>query len=426
MAGKIERGIDELYQGDPERADALAFGRRTDVSRRTFLAGSAGVVAASGFAGGATEVRAQGAKPLPAYVSWKDASALIVHSDQTIETRRDAFGTSLITPEDKLYIRNNVRPPSDSIVANRDAWQVAISGVKQPKTLTVAELKRMGLTTIATVLQCSGNGRRYLQEQLTGGQKISGTPWTVGAAGCVVWTGVPLKSVVAALGGAAAGANFITGTGGEEFPAGIDPKTVMVERSVPIRNLENVILAWDINGKPISLAHGGPLRMIVPGYSGVNNVKYIKKVALTPSETDARIQSANYRLHGIGEKPTPQQPPIWEQPVKSWITTPLSGGTPGRMQIAGVAFGGVNAVSRVDVSTDGGKTWRRAQLVGPDLGRFAWRQFVLPVNLAAGEYTLVSRATDTKGNVQPERTKVNGGGYSHNDWRGPAVRIKVA
>ena len=192
MAGN-ERTLDELYQDDPERADAVLFGRRTDVSRRAFLASSAGVVAASGLAGGATEVRAQGVKPLPPYVNWKDASALIVHSDQTIETRRDAFGTSLITPEEKLYIRNNVRPPSDSIVANRDAWQVAISGVKQPKTLTVAELKRMGLTTIATVLQCSGNGRSYLQEQLTGGQKISGTPWTVGAAGCVIWTGVPLK-----------------------------------------------------------------------------------------------------------------------------------------------------------------------------------------------------------------------------------------
>ena len=168
MTGTTERTIDELYQHDPERADAAAFGRMTDVSRRAFLAGSAGVIAASGFAGGATAVHAQGAKPLPAYVSWKDANSLIVHSDQTIETRREAFGTSLITPEDRLYIRNNVRPPSESIVANRDAWQVAFSGVKQPKTLTVAELKRMGLTTIATVLQCSGNGRKYLQDQLTG------------------------------------------------------------------------------------------------------------------------------------------------------------------------------------------------------------------------------------------------------------------
>jgi sulfite oxidase len=392
--------------------------------RRTFLAGGAGIAAASGLPG-VTVARAQDAKPLPGYVNWKDARTLIVHSDQTIETRREAFGTSLITPEERLYIRNNVRPPSEAIVADRDAWRVEFSGVKQPKTLTVRELKRIGLTTVATVLQCSGNGRKYLQAQLTGTQKISGTPWTVGAAGCVIWSGVPLAAVVDALGGAAGGANFITGTGGEEFPAGINPKDVMVERSVPIRNLENIFLAWEMNGKPISLAHGGPLRMIVPGYSGVNNVKYIKKVGLTPNETDARIQSANYRMHGVGEKPSPSQPPIWEQPVKSWINTPLSGATPGTIQIAGVAFGGVNAVASVDVSTDGGKSWRKAAFVGPDLGRFAWRQFVSQVDLAPGEYTLVSRATDTQGNVQPERTPVNGGGYSHNDWRGPAVSIKV-
>lgn len=375
---------------------------------------------------GVSAVRAQDAKPLPAYVNWKDPRTMIVHSDQTIETKRDAFGSSLITPEDRLYIRNNVRPPSESIVADRDAWSVEFSGVKQPKTLTVRELKRLGLTAVATVLQCSGNGRRYLQQQLTGDQKISGTPWTVGAAGCVIWSGVPLAAVVDALGGATAGANFITGTGGEEFPAGVNPKDVMVERSVPIRNLENVVLAWEINGKPISLAHGGPLRMIVPGYSGVNNVKYIKKVALTPIETDARIQRANYRLHKIGEKAAPNQPPIWEQPVKSWINSPLTGGAPGRFQIAGVAFGGVNAVAGVEVSTDGGKRWRKAAFVGPDLGRFAWRQFALRVDLAPGEYTLVSRATDVRGNVQPERTPLNGGGYSHNDWRGPAVNIKVA
>jgi sulfite oxidase len=396
---------------------------RIQMHRRMFL-GGAGIVAATGVAGTAS-VRAQGAKPLPDYVSWKDASALIVHSDQTIETKREAFGIGLITPQEKLYIRNNVRPPSDSIVADRDAWRVEFSGVKQPKTLTVRELKRMGLTTLATVLQCSGNGRKYLQDQLTGEQKISGTPWTVGAAGCVIWGGVPLRSVIEALGGAIIGANFITGTGGEEFPAGINPKEVVVERSVPIRNLENVILAWEVNGKPITLAHGGPLRMIVPGYSGVNNVKYVKKVSLTPSETDARIQSANYRMYGLGEKPSSDQPPVWEQPVKSWITTPLSGGTPGRFQIAGIAFGGVNAVSMVEVSIDGGKTWHTATLVGPDLGRFAWRQFVLPVDLTSGEYTLASRATDTEGNVQPERSQINGGGYSQNGWLGPAVSIKV-
>jgi sulfite oxidase len=392
--------------------------------RRTFLAGGAGAVAA-GFFGSGPAARAQDAKPLPDYVNWKDADALIVHSDKTIETKRGEIGASIITPEEKLYIRNNVNTPPESIVADRDAWQVEFGGVSEPKTLTVAELKTMGLATVATVLQCSGNGRKYFQDKLTGDQKISGTPWTVGAAGCVIWSGVPLKAVVDALGGAADGAKFITGTGGEEIPAGLDPKDLVVERSVPISNLDNVILAWEMNGEPISLAHGGPLRMIVPGYSGVNNVKYVKTVALTEVETDAKIQRSSYRMHALGEKGSPEQPSIWEQPVKSWVTSPLEDGKAGRMQITGVAFGGMNAVAGVEVSTDGGQTWQKAEFVGPDLGRFAWRMFVLPIDLAPGKFTLVSRATDADGNVQPEESEMNGGGYSHNGWRAPAVEITI-
>lgn len=395
------------------------------IRRRAFVAGGAGVVAAAGLGAG-TAAHAQGTKPLPGYVGWKDADALIVHSDQTIETKRGSIGSGIVTPDGKLYIRNNVKPPSDAIVADRDAWRVEIAGVRQPRTLTVGELKTIGLVTVAAVLQCSGNGRKYFQDKLAGSQKISGTPWTVGAAGCVIWTGVPLKAVVEALGGGVEGARFITGTGGEELPAGLKPQDVIVERSVPIGTLGDVILAWEMNGEPISLAHGGPLRMIVPGYSGVNNVKYVKTVALTASETDAKIQSSSYRIHALGERGTPAHPSVWEQPVKSWITSPLEGGRAGRVQVTGVAFGGMTAAAGVEVSTDGGATWNKAEFVGPDLGRFAWRTFVLPVDLAAGRHLLVSRATDGRGAVQPEETEVNGSGYSHNGWRAPGVELTLA
>ncbi|MCA1371392.1 sulfite oxidase [Bradyrhizobium sp. BRP14] len=395
------------------------------IGRRTFLAGGAGAVVAGGVLEFRSEARAQDATSLPDYAKWKDADALIVHSDKTIETKRGEIGTSIITPEEKLYIRNNVNAPPAAIVANPEDWQVEFKGVREPKTLTVAELKTMGLATVATVLQCSGNGRKYFQDRLTGDQKISGTPWTVGAAGCVLWSGVPLRAVVDTLGGAGDGAKFVTGTGGEEIPAGLDPKDLVVERSVPISNLGSVILAWEMNGKPISLAHGGPLRMIVPGYSGINNVKYVKTVALTEVETDAKIQRSSYRMHAVGEKGAPDQPSIWEQPVKSWITAPLEGAKSGRIQIAGVAFGGMNAVAGVDVSTDGGQTWQKGEFIGPDLGRFAWKVFVLPVELAPGTYSLVSRATASEGNVQPEEPELNGGGYSHNGWRAPAVEINI-
>jgi sulfite oxidase len=398
------------------------------IHRRRFLVGAAGTAGAivtmpRGFGSPAF---AQDDKPLPDYVSWKKPDAFIVHSDKTIETKRGEIGTSIVTPEDTLFVRNNVNLPPDSILSDRGAWQVEFAGVKEPKSLSVAELKTMGLVTVAAVLQCSGNGRKYFQNQLTGDQKISGTPWTVGSAGCVIWSGVPLQAVVEALGGAAHGAKFITGSGGEELPAGLDPKLVMVERSVPIGNLENVILAWEMNGEPIPLAHGGPLRMVVPGYSGVNNIKYVKKVALTEAESDAKIQSTSYRIYSLGGKPSPTQPSVWAQPVKSWITSPLEGSKGGHVQITGVAFGEMSSVTQVEVSTDGGQNWQKADFVGPDLGRFAWRVFVLPVDLAAGTHTLVSRATDSAGNVQPEESEMNGGGYSHNGWRGPAVELMVS
>lgn len=398
-------------------------------NRRGFLMGAAAATVGGAFAATLPFPRsalAQDAKPLPEYVKWKNPDALIVHSDQTLETKRADTG-SIITPEDKLYIRNNVKAPDPSIVADRDAWQIEIAGVKSPKTLTVGELKAMGLATVATVLQCSGNGRSYQQAAIKGtDKKISGTPWSVGAAGCVIWTGVPLKTVVEALGGVADGAKYVTGTGGETLPEGINAKDVMVERSVPVGALDDIILAWDLNGAPMSLAHGGPLRMVVPGYSGVNNVKYVKKVSLTAEQSDAKIQQTSYRMHAVGEKAGPDQPSVWEMDVKSWVTSPLTDAKSGRVTISGVAFGGTNPVAGVEVSVDGGKNWQKAELVGPDLGKFAWRQFALTTDLTAGSYVLVSRATDSAGKAQPEDFEPNGSGYSHNGWRAPGVEITVA
>ncbi|RYF57716.1 MAG: sulfite oxidase, partial [Comamonadaceae bacterium] len=154
--------------------------------RRHLLAGSAAALSAIGLAGFSGRVAAQAAaataaaaKPLPAYAGWKTSDALIVHSSSTLETKRSAFGTSVITPSNQLYVRNNLPAPDAAILNDRDAWTVAIEGVKNPRSITLAELKTLGVETVATVLQCSGNGRGFFPS------KPSGTPWAVGAAGCV-------------------------------------------------------------------------------------------------------------------------------------------------------------------------------------------------------------------------------------------------
>lgn len=405
-----------------------------NLPRRHLLKGSASALAAVGLGSMALKVHAADAvpatpvtagaapRPLPPYVAWKDPSAMIVHTSSTLETKRSAFGTSIVTPNDQVYIRNNLPAPGPDVVADRDGWEVMVEGVKTPQKFTVKQLKTLGLETTAMVLQCSGNGRALFPS------KPSGTQWQVGAAACVVWSGVPVRQLVEALGGVASGMVYMTGTGGEKLPEGLDPKSVMVERSVPLKAMGDALLAWEMNGVPIPLAHGGPLRLIVPGYNGVNNVKYIKRLAFTLEQSDAAIQKIGYRISPPGQKGDPSQPSVWEMSAKSWINSPAPelGAVPaGMVQIKGVGFGGLTAVKAIEVSVDGGKTWKEARLVGPDLGKYAWRQFALGVKLSPGPAVLMSRVIDSQGTVQAEGRMENASGYSNSSWRDHALQITV-
>ena len=288
--------------------------------------------------------------------------------------------------------------------------------------LTLGELKKLEVVTVAAVLQCSGNGRAFFEHEASGSQ------WGVGAAGCVIWSGVPLRAVAEALGGVADGVRFVTGTGGEELPQGIPPEDVVVERSIPLnKGLEDALLAWEMNGEPLPLVHGGPLRLIVPGYFGINQVKFLKTLAFTPEESSAAIMRTGYRVRPIGESGDPSQPSMWEMSVKSWINHPSGGGPvrAGRVVIDGVAFGGMRGVRRVDLSVDGGITWRNVPFIGPNLGPYAWRQFALPVNLERGMHPLVSRAVDDAGNIQSADRPENHRGYANTSWRDHAVNLAV-
>lgn len=301
---------------------AMTTARDGTIRRRGLLAGGVGATVGVGLTALPRASAAQAAsapaaaRPLPAYVGPKDPAALIVHTPTTIETRRAAFGNGVVTPTEQLFIRNNLPAPDASIVADRDAWQLAVEGVRSPRTLTLGELKTIGIETVATVLQCSGNGRGFFPS------KPPGTPWQVGAAGCVVWSGVPVRHLVERLGGIDAGARWMTGTGGETLPAGIDPLTVLVERSVGLKAMNDAILAWELNGVPLPLAHGGPLRLVVPGYSGINNVKYVRRLAFTEVESPARIQQIGYRFTPPGQASKPSDPSIQEMNVKSFVTAP--------------------------------------------------------------------------------------------------------
>ena len=402
------------------------FIKKINTSKRNFLTGSvalAGVAAATSVLPISIAKANHGdadSKGLPDFIKWKNRDAFIVHSKKGIETHRSAIGESLITPNRNIYIRNNMPTMSDTQIGDRNNWKVSIKGVKNPKTFSLAQLKKLGHTTMATILQCSGNGRGFFAHEVRGSQ------WKTGAAACVVWTGVPMKVVVDACGGVDSDAVFMTSAGVDHEPTGLDPKKAKVERSVPKKVYKDAMLAWEMNGVPLPNAHGGPLRMVTPGYFGINNVKHLGQVAFTKTESTVKYMKSSYRISPIGKKGS-QYPSCWEMPVKSWITRPTDEtGTvkAGNVQIVGVAMGGTKKVRSVKVSIDGGQSWKKAKFVGPDLGKYAWRQFVFEANLAPGSYNLASKASGG-GKTQPELRYENRRGYAHNGWKDHSVNIKA-
>ena len=400
--------------------------KKIDTSKRNFLTGSAtlaGVAAATSvlpISIAKANHEDSDPKGLPDFIKWKNRDALIVHSKKGIETHRSAIGESLITPNRNIYIRNNMPTMSDTQIGDRNNWKVSIKGVKNPKTFSLAQLKKLGHTTMATILQFSGNGICFFAHE------FRGSHLTTGAAACVVWTGVPMKVVVDACGGVDSDAVFMTSAGVDHEPTGLDPKKAKVERSVPKKIYKDEMLAWEMNGVPLPNAHGGPLRMVTPGYFGINNVKHLGQVAFTKTESTVKYMKSSYRISPIGKKGS-QYPSCWEMPVKSWITRPTDEtGTvkAGNVQIVGVAMGGTKKVRSVKVSIDGGQSWKKAKFVGPDLGKYAWRQFVFEANLAPGSYNLASKAS-AGGKTQPELRYENRRGYAHNGWKDHSVNIKA-
>ena len=401
---------------------------KLNLNRRNFLTGTAALAGAAATASFVPISIAnanhsplnENTKGLPDFISWKDRSALIVHSNKGIETHRSAIGESLITPNRNVYIRNNMPTMTDDQIGNRKNWKVSIEGVKNPKTFTLAQLQKLGHTTMATILQCSGNGRGFFKH------KPRGSQWKTGAAACIFWTGVPMKTVVDACGGISGDSVYMTSEGVDHVPTGLDPKKAMIARSVPKKVYKDAMLAWEMNGVPVPNSHGGPLRMITPGYFGINNVKHLGKVAFTSQESSVKYMKKSYRISPIGKKGS-QYPSCWEMPVKSWITRPTDEtGTvkAGKVQIVGVAMGGTRKVKSVKVSVDGGSSWKKAKFIGPDLGKYALRQFVFETTLTSGKYNIASLASNGK-DKQPELRMENRRGYAHNGWKDHSVNITV-
>jgi sulfite oxidase len=322
-----------------------------------------------------------------------------------------------ITPMHRLFARNTGQMPT---FAARDiaAWTLRIDGcVRNVCTWTLDQLKDdFAPVTRIAVLECAGNGRAFFPDH-------AGTIlWRHGAVGCIAWTGVRLADLLAQC-RLASDAIYTAHHSPDRALAGDGPA---ISRGVPIAKAlaPETIVAYAANGEAIPLLHGGPLRVIVPGYPGSASQKWITRIEIRDREHDGeRMTKFHYRLPKITVRPGDLLDPtdfavITDMPVKSIVTSPRDGFTARAGQplaVRGFAWSGHTPVAAVDVSFDGGATWRSADLGAlPDT--FAWRRFTATLDdPPAGEIAIVARAIDAEGRAQPlQSAPWNPRGYCNN------------
>jgi DMSO/TMAO reductase YedYZ molybdopterin-dependent catalytic subunit len=318
---------------------------------------------------------------------------------------------SFITPLDAFYVRGHMTTPA----IDAHEWRLHVDGeVGASRTLSVADLRALPAVSVTATLECAGNGRAFFDPP------VAGIQWRKGAVGTSRWTGVRLRDVLVAA-GASNAAGYVWMAGGDR-PLGTQPPFV---RQLPrAKALDaDTIVAYEMDGEPIPLLHGAPLRVIVPGWEGAYSVKWLQRLTVASKESDNFWVASGYRypvrrvLPGAAVDAR-DQTPLTRLAVKSLITRPLDGAgvAPGPLQIAGFAWAGESRIRRVDVSIDGGASWASARLTGP-VHTYAWRRFEYDTVLRQPEaHTILSRATDERGNTQPLVPRWNPSGYL---WNAP-------
>ena len=345
---------------------------------------------------------------------------LIVHSGrpQDLETPARLL-TSWITPNELFYVRSHFYTPT----VREDMWSLQIDGdVAAPLMLSMDAIMGLPSRTMTVTLECAGNGRGYHNPP------VAGVQWRKGAVGNARWTGVPLADVLNRA-EVKPSAQFLW-LDGADVGLGRAPDFI---RSLPLDKALNgdTLLAYAMNGERLSPAHGFPLRVIVPGWEGAYSVKWLTRITVSDRDHPGAFVSSSYRMPRSPVAPgtavnAADTVPIRGLMVKSIISSP-DGDTvvpvDREMTISGFAWSGEQDIERVEVSTDGGRTWSMARL-GSDRARYAWRQFELPwTPREPGPHTLLSRAADTQGRMQPAAGEWNPGGYL---WNGiDRVRVNV-
>ncbi|MGJ4911840.1 molybdopterin-dependent oxidoreductase [Bradyrhizobium sp. HKCCYLRH2060] len=354
---------------------------------------------------------ANGERPLVKYPQKRPMIGLTSRPPQ-LETPFAVFNDGGITPNNAFFVRYHLAGlPYD---LDPDKFTLEIKGkVDKPLKLSLKDIRRMKATEIVAVNQCSGNSRGFFEPRVAGGQLGNG------AMGNARWRGVPLKTVLD-MAGVQAGARQVT-FGGMDGPV-ID-KTPDFVKALDLDHAMNgeVMLAYGMNGEDLPFLNGFPLRLIVPGYYGTYWVKHLNEITVIDNVFDGFWMKSAYRIpdtpnNAVEPGTTPKATiPINRFTVRSFITSLADGAKlkAGRATLRGIAFDGGAGIRQVAVSTDGGQSWTDARL-GKDLGKYSFREWKLPVKLAAGSHDLKVRATSNSGETQPETPRWNPAGYLRN------------
>ncbi|MDX2248391.1 MAG: sulfite oxidase [Bacteroidia bacterium] len=355
-------------------------------------------------------------------------SGLTILSDKpwNVETPAHLLD-DLVTPADKLFIRNNGNIPEN---INPATWTLTIGGesVKQEKTYTLAELKQKFKSyTYQLTIECGGNGRSEFNPPAGGNQ------WTTGGVGCPEWTGVRLKDVLNDA-GIKPDAVYI-GYYGKDVHLSGDPEKVVISRGVPIAKAleDESLIAWAINGKDLPVMNGYPLRLVIGGWPASVSGKWLTRIDIRNKVHDgAKMTGKSYRVPckpvAPGAEVADEDMCIIESmPVKSLITYPKSGGIlpiGKSLTIRGKSWAGDNLVKKVEVSIDFGATWQETRLSAPR-NRLAWQPFEVTLTFPQqGYYEVWARAVDSNGKGQPMVVPGwNPEGYLNNACHRIAIKV---
>lgn len=331
------------------------------------------------------------------------------------ETPRQAL-KSWITANRWFFERNQGEIPEREI--DLATWSLTVDGeVATPLTVDFARLLAMPKAIAANTMECSGNSRSLLA------RKASGNPWTIGGVGNAVWGGVWLRDLLVEA-GVTPEAHHVAFAG---FDKPLGKAQIRFIRSIPLEKaLSSTLLAYEMNGEPLPLRHGFPLRALALGWTGANCVKWLERITLMREPFQGFYMDDVYRIFPEGQE-LKAGTVVGAIGLKAIITQPENDGIlpAGRVTILGAAYGGENHVEKVEISTDKGITWQPAEFIGPD-EPFAWRQWQFVLAAARpGSYTIMARATDSEGREQPLQATWNRLGYGNNGVSEHSVTFRV-